>query len=153
VATRKPEKAAAEARRKARRDAQREGYQVSKETLEAADWVILLTPPPDAFSTQDVSKDRQVSTNVPPDLTSWFIFHHSFARAARERTRGLSPHARRRLTRPGDWRVLKQLVAILIQAVIPQPDLARLRRCHAMLARNIYEPPRKRCYQKRSRAF
>ena len=55
VAIRKPEKAAAEARRKARRDAQREGYQVSKETLEAADWVILLTSlPPDAFSTEDV---------------------------------------------------------------------------------------------------
>src|SRR5258708_6655473 len=34
---------------------QREGYQVSKGTLEAADWVILLTSlPPDAFSTEDV---------------------------------------------------------------------------------------------------
>ena len=55
VAIRKPEKAAAEARRKARRDAQREGYQVSPETLEAADWVILLTSlSPDAFSTEDV---------------------------------------------------------------------------------------------------
>jgi hypothetical protein len=46
VAIRKPEKAAAEARRKARRDAQREGYQVSKKTLEAADWVILLPSHP-----------------------------------------------------------------------------------------------------------
>jgi hypothetical protein len=55
VAVRKPEKAAAEARRKARRDAQREGYQVSKGTLEAADWVILLTSlPPDTYSTDDV---------------------------------------------------------------------------------------------------
>ena len=55
VAIRKPEKAAAEARRKARRDAQREGYQLSRETLEAADWVILLTSLPlDAFSTEDV---------------------------------------------------------------------------------------------------
>jgi Transposase DDE domain len=55
VAIRKPEKAAAEARRKARRDAQREGYQVSKGTLEAADWVILLTSlSPDDFSTEDV---------------------------------------------------------------------------------------------------
>jgi hypothetical protein len=49
--------------------------------------------------------------------------------------------------------VLKQLVAILIQAIIPQPTLARLRRCHALLARNIYEPPRKRSYQKMKRAF
>jgi hypothetical protein len=55
VAIRKPQKAAAEARRKARRDAQREGYQVSKGTLEAADWVILLTSlPPDDFSAQDI---------------------------------------------------------------------------------------------------
>jgi hypothetical protein len=49
--------------------------------------------------------------------------------------------------------MLKQLVAILIQAIIPQPTLARLRRCHAMLARNLYEPPRQRCYQKMKRAF
>jgi DDE family transposase len=55
VAIRKPEKAAAQARRKARRDAQREGYQISKATLEAADWVILLTSlSPDEFSTEDV---------------------------------------------------------------------------------------------------
>jgi hypothetical protein len=54
VAVRKPEKAAAEARRKARRDAQREGYQISKATL-AADWVILVTSlSPDEFSTEDV---------------------------------------------------------------------------------------------------
>jgi len=39
VAIRKPEKAAAEARRKARRDAQCEGYRVSNEAIEAADWV------------------------------------------------------------------------------------------------------------------
>lgn len=55
VAIRKPEKAAAEARRKARRDAQREGYQISKATLEAADWVILVTSlAPDEFSTEDI---------------------------------------------------------------------------------------------------
>jgi hypothetical protein len=55
VAIRKPEKAAAEARRKARRDAQREGYQISKGTLDAAEWVILVTSlQPDEFSTEDV---------------------------------------------------------------------------------------------------
>jgi hypothetical protein len=55
VAIRKPEAAAAQARRKARRDAQREGYQISKATLEAADWVILLTSlSSDEFSTEDV---------------------------------------------------------------------------------------------------
>lgn len=55
VAIRKPEKAAAESRRKARRDAQREGYQISKATLAAADWVILVTSlAPEEFSTQDV---------------------------------------------------------------------------------------------------
>jgi hypothetical protein len=49
--------------------------------------------------------------------------------------------------------VLKQLVAILIQAIIPQPTLAQWRRCRALLARNIHEPPRSRTYQNMSRAF
>jgi hypothetical protein len=55
VAIRKPEQAAAEARRKAKRDAQREGYQISKATLAAADWIILVTSlTPEEFSTEDV---------------------------------------------------------------------------------------------------
>jgi hypothetical protein len=43
VAVKKPPQAAAEARRKAHREAQREGRQISKKTLAAADWVILVT--------------------------------------------------------------------------------------------------------------
>jgi hypothetical protein len=43
VAVRKPEQAAATARRKARREAQREGYQLSKGALAAADWIIIVT--------------------------------------------------------------------------------------------------------------
>jgi len=43
IAVRKPPEAAEAARRKARRDAQREGYTVSQGTLAAADWVILVT--------------------------------------------------------------------------------------------------------------
>jgi len=55
IAVKKPADAAAEARRKARRDAQDEGRTISKETLEAADWVILVTSlGPDEFSTKDV---------------------------------------------------------------------------------------------------
>lgn len=55
VAFQKPKKAAAEARRKARRDAQREGYTLSKATLEAADWVIIVTSlAAREFSTDDV---------------------------------------------------------------------------------------------------
>lgn len=55
VAVKKPQQAAGAARRKARRDAQREGYQLSKQTLQAADWVILLTSlPADAFTTSDI---------------------------------------------------------------------------------------------------
>ena len=47
--------AAAAARRKARRDAQREGYQLSQQALAAADWVILVTSlPPADFTTADV---------------------------------------------------------------------------------------------------
>jgi hypothetical protein len=55
VAIRKPEQAAEEARRKARREAQRGGHTVSKQTLDAADWVILITSlKPEAFTTADV---------------------------------------------------------------------------------------------------
>lgn len=55
VAVKKPQQAAAEARRKARRTAQKGGHQLSKKTLQAADWVILVTSlAPDDFTTDDV---------------------------------------------------------------------------------------------------
>ena len=55
VAVKKPDAAAEQARRKARRQAQKEGYQLSLATLAATDWVILLTSlPPDTFPTADV---------------------------------------------------------------------------------------------------
>jgi hypothetical protein len=55
VAIKKPPEAAAAARRKAHRDAQREGYQLSQQALAAADWVILVTSlPPAEFTTADV---------------------------------------------------------------------------------------------------
>jgi len=55
VAVKKPMQAAAEARRKARRDAQRGGHQISKQTLDAADWVIMITSlKPENFTTADV---------------------------------------------------------------------------------------------------
>jgi hypothetical protein len=55
LAVKKPPQAAEAARRKARRDAQREGYQISKGTLVAADWVILVTSlSPADFPTADV---------------------------------------------------------------------------------------------------
>jgi len=55
VAIKKPQQAAAEARRKAQRAAQKGGHQLSKQTLEAADWVILVTSlAPYDFTTEDV---------------------------------------------------------------------------------------------------
>ena len=55
VAIKKPEPAAATARRKARREAQRERYQISKATLIAAGWVILITSlQADDWPAQDV---------------------------------------------------------------------------------------------------
>jgi hypothetical protein len=55
VVIRKPQQAAVEARRKARREAQRGGHTVSKQTLDAADWVILITSlKPKDFTTADV---------------------------------------------------------------------------------------------------
>jgi hypothetical protein len=55
VAVKKPPEAAAAARHKARRQAQRGGHQLSRQTLDAADWVILVTSlRPNDFSTADI---------------------------------------------------------------------------------------------------
>jgi Transposase DDE domain len=55
VAIKKPPQAAEEARRKARREAQRGGHTISKQTLDAADWVILITSlKVEDFTTADV---------------------------------------------------------------------------------------------------
>jgi hypothetical protein len=55
VAVRKPPRAAEAARRKARRAAQKGGHHISRGTLAAADWVILVTSlDPEAFPTADV---------------------------------------------------------------------------------------------------
>jgi hypothetical protein len=55
VALRKPPEAAEAARRKARRAAQKGGHQISKDTLAAAGWVILVTSlDAETFSTGDV---------------------------------------------------------------------------------------------------
>lgn len=55
VAVKKPAQAAAEARCKARRAAQKGGHQLSSQTLDAADWVILVTSlKPEDFTTDDI---------------------------------------------------------------------------------------------------
>jgi hypothetical protein len=55
VASRKPSAMAAAARYKARREARRGGHQLSSQTLDAADWVILVTSlQPTGFATADV---------------------------------------------------------------------------------------------------
>jgi hypothetical protein len=55
VAVKKPAQAAEAAKRKARRDARRGGHQISKSTLAAAEWVILITSlKPATFPTADV---------------------------------------------------------------------------------------------------
>jgi hypothetical protein len=55
VAVKKSSQAAEAARRQARRKAREHGHTISKGTLEAADWVILVTSlAPEAFSTADV---------------------------------------------------------------------------------------------------
>ena len=55
IAARKSEADAAESRRKARRQAQKDGYQLSQNTLAAADWFILVTSLKAAeFSAEDV---------------------------------------------------------------------------------------------------
>jgi len=55
VAIKKPPQAAEAARRKARREAQRGGHQISKGTLAAANWVILITSlDAETFATTDI---------------------------------------------------------------------------------------------------
>lgn len=55
IAVKKSPEAAEAAKRKARRQARRGGHQISKATLAAAEWVILITSlKPDAFSTDDI---------------------------------------------------------------------------------------------------
>jgi len=55
VAVKKTAQAAAAARRKARRAARKGGHQISKGTLAAAEWMILITSlKPEAFPTADV---------------------------------------------------------------------------------------------------
>jgi len=55
VAVKKPAPAAEASRRRARREARKGGHQISKGTLAAADWVILVTSlQPDTFPTADV---------------------------------------------------------------------------------------------------
>lgn len=55
VAVKKPAQAAEAARRKARQDARRGGHQISKGTLEAAGWVILITSlDAETFPTADI---------------------------------------------------------------------------------------------------
>src|SRR5208283_4653293 len=78
--------------------------------------------------------------------------NHPSARAAHRRTRGLSPLGREpapgRLTRPETWRLLRQLVASLLQAIMPEPTFACLQNRLAALYRHLREPPRKqRMYQ------
>ena len=66
----------------------------------------------------------------------------------------LSPLGGSRLTRPGAWRLTKMVAAIFLQAIMPQPSLARLRQAKTELKRNLHEPPRKRRnYQRMVRLF
>jgi hypothetical protein len=52
------------------------------------------------------------------------------------------------LTPPGRWRLLRQLVATLYQAIAPQPSLTAIAAAHHRLRRHLCEPSRKkRTYQ------
>jgi hypothetical protein len=60
VALKLSEQAAAEAWRKARRQARKEGYQVSQEALQAKGWMILITALPAETYTSDDSLALQL---------------------------------------------------------------------------------------------
>ena len=177
VAVRKTAQAAAAARRKARQAARKGGHQISKGTLAAAEWMILITSlKPEDFPTADVFtlyrlrwrielafKRLKSSGRLEGTAGQRRAFRQTLrpgsslddpvARTARRRVRGLSPLGCRRLTRPAAWRLLRQLVATLRQAIIPEPTIACLQLCPTTLQRHLREPPRRRSYQKLSRIF
>ena len=169
VAIKKPGQAAATARSKARREAQREGRQLSKRTLEAADWVVLVTSLASAeFTTADVLALYRLRWRIelgfkrlksliglrgPPGFDErsarpYVMAHLLMILLLDDELEELSPPGHRRLTRPGAWRLFRQLVATLLQAIIPQPTLACLRHSISSLRRHLHEPPRRRTYQK-----
>ena len=123
------------ARRKARRQAMKGRHQISRGTLIAAEWVIIVTSLAcDAFTTEDilalcpaVAHRTRVQAAEKPDrperaagdrrtfsqaLSAGASSDDLVARTARGRVRGLSPPGACRLTRPDAWRPLLQLVAI-----------------------------------------
>jgi len=70
------------------------------------------------------------------------------ARTADRGVRGRSTLGERRLTRPGAWHLLRQLVLTFLQAIAPQPCLLSLLDKWSVIQRNMHEPPRrKRVYQ------
>ncbi len=181
VAVKRPAGTAQAARRKARRNAQREGYQVSTGTLIAADW-----SDPRNLAHPGGLPDRR--HHLALYRLRWRIGLTGFKRlksliglrgppGADERSARpyvlahlliillleplvdeledsplLGP---RRLTPPGAWRWLSAPTRrhASFQAIIPQPTLARLRQSKAALRRHLHEPPRRRHYQTMTRLF
>jgi hypothetical protein len=71
VAVKKSEQAAQAARRTARQQARKHGHQLSKGTLAAADWVILVTSlAPEAFPTADVLALYRLRWRIDPRVTA-----------------------------------------------------------------------------------
>ena len=142
VAIKKPEQAAAAgATQGASRDAQREGHQLSKQTLDAAHWVILVTSlSPEEFTTDDVLALYRLRWRIelgfkrlksliglkgPPGTDERSARPHVLAHLLMillleplvDQLEELCPACGRgRLTRSGAWRLLQQLIASLLQA-------------------------------------
>jgi Transposase DDE domain len=173
VAVKKSPRAAEAARRAARRQAQRGGHQISSDTLTAADWVILVTSLPAAeFPTADILALYRLRWRIeltfkrlksliglkrPPGTDERsakpYVLAHLLMILLLEPLideLGDPPPGRRRLTPPGRWRLLRQLLATpgLRRGIMPQPDLATLINARLILRRHLCEPPRKkRTYQ------
>ena len=157
VAVKKSGQAAEAARRAARRQAKKQGHQISKGTLAAAEWVILVTSlAPEDFSTADVLALYRLRWRIelgfkrlksliglkgPPGADErsakpYLLAHlliilllEPLVDELEDSPRWAEGLALGRLTRPETWRLLRQLVASLLQAIMPEPTLACLRRC------------------------
>jgi len=116
----------------------REGLKSRQRPLVQLDWVILVTSlSVEEFAPQTCGSlsaamayrtrlqtleepDRpqratRFRTSAPQTLRAGPSSHHPFARARLDEFEDSPPRAGRRLTRPGAWRVLKQLFATLLQ--------------------------------------
>lgn len=172
VATKKSEEHILAARSEIIAQARKRNKTASEDALEAAAWILLVTTlAKEEFSANDILDlyrlrwrielafkrlKSLIGLKAPPGKDErsakvWILAHLLMAILAEPLVSELdlppSPEESR-LTTPGLWRITKQVVASLRQAIMPQSTIDALRAQADALKRHFHEPPRrKRRYQ------